>query len=298
MKSSIWAIFSGLAVLTAIPASASNGTFNFTSGYSNSDLSSYSVTVGGVTATATALYATGTGSGPGTGAANKFQAGKVGEYTGAGMGICENQYSTNCSSPNHQIDNGTNASRWAYNPPNDFEFMLIQFSTAVNLSQIQLGNYGTNGSYSADPFLSTYFTSISSAGLSSITSALEATTVGGVAGTDGFSAAQSGTCVTGQPKLGVGGNGNGSYNDNCKVNGNGIVNLNGTDVTYLLFGASTASANVNNGYFKIQDLTASQYTGGSYTGGTQSATPEPATFGLIGSALAALGLIARKRKLS
>jgi len=270
-KSLLYALF-GLAAIAAVPANAANSTFNFTTGATNSDMSYYSVTVGGVTATAVAFYATG-----GNTPTSKISSGQVGEYSGAGLGICESQGGGNCTSPNHQVDNGPNNSGY-----NVFEFMLIEFSTAVNLKQIQLGNYGSNGT-AADPFLTTYLTSGSTSSLSAVESALEATTVGAVSGTDGFSAATQGTCLTNQSALGAGGNGNGSYNDNCQVNGNGIENLVGAGVTYLLIGASDLAANVGQDYFKIQDL--------SFT-----STPEPATFGVIGFALAGLGLIARKRK--
>jgi hypothetical protein len=288
MKSSALAALFGLATL-AVPTNAATSTFNFTtgspagSGNSNSDLSSYSVTAGGVTATAVAFYATGTSTAPGTGSSNHLigptsaGAPQVGEYSGAGLGICETQSGSNCTSPDHQISDGNNGSGSTY----DYEFMLIQFSTAVNLSQIQLGNWGTNGT-TTNPFGVTYFTSSSSSSLSSIESSLETSTVGGVTG-DGFTAQAAPTCSTGVAALGGGTNGNGSYNDNCSVNGNGVEGLNGTAVTYLLIGASTSGAGSD--YFKIQDLNFSL-----------TATPEPATFGLIGFALAGLGLIARKRK--
>jgi hypothetical protein len=78
-------------------------------------------------------------------------------------------------------------------------------------------------------------------------------------------------------------------NDNCNTNcgaGNIITDtLTGTDVTYLLIGAAYNSSN-NNDTFKIQDLSVTSLT----------PTPEPATFGLIGFALAGISLIARKRK--
>jgi hypothetical protein len=284
-KSDLLALF-GVAVLAAVPSNAATSTFNFTtgapagSGTSNGDLSSYSVTTSGVTATAVAFYATGTNAGPGSGdlvGPTSSGAPQVGEYSGAGMGICETQSGTNCDSPNHQISDGNNGS----GTTDDYEFMLIQFSTAVNLSQIQLGNWGTNGT-TTDPFGVTYFTSSSSSSLSSIESSLETSTVGGITG-DGFTAQSAPTCLTGVAALGGGSSGSGSYNDNCSVNGNGVETLNGTAVTYLLIGASTSGSGSD--YFKIQDVI-----------GSRTATPEPATFGLIGFALAGLGLIARKSK--
>ena len=60
------------------------------------------------------------------------------------------------------------------------------------------------------------------------------------------------------------------------------------DVTYLLIGASITDANAD--YFKIQDINANAYNS------TNPSTPEPATFGLIGLALAGLGAYSRKRR--
>jgi hypothetical protein len=78
-------------------------------------------------------------------------------------------------------------------------------------------------------------------------------------------------------------------NDNCATNcgsGDTITDtLAGNNVTYLLIAAAYNSGN-NNDTFKIQNLSVNSLT----------ATPEPATFGLIGFALAGIGLIARKRK--
>lgn len=79
-------------------------------------------------------------------------------------------------------------------------------------------------------------------------------------------------------------------NDTCTTNcgtGNTITdNLAGNNVTYLLIAAAYNSGN-NNDTFKIQNVVVNSLT----------ATPEPGTFGLIGIALAGIGLIARKRKL-
>jgi hypothetical protein len=78
-------------------------------------------------------------------------------------------------------------------------------------------------------------------------------------------------------------------NDNCTshcASGDTITdNLAGNNVTYLLIAAAYNSGD-NNDTFKIQNLTVTSLT----------ATPEPATFGLIGISLAGIGLIARKRK--
>jgi len=257
-------------------------------------------TSNGITATAYAFEATGTNS-PAT---NRFgptsrsgNAPSVGEYSGNGFGICEgsnqNSNGNDCKQPNHQVNNGPNtgtgtASACSSTNKCDFEFMLILFSSAVDLNQIQLGNWGTTGTNS-NPFVSTYWTSASMATLSQIETDLEATNVNGVAGTDGFSAETAGACSGGgstSNNIGGGNRGGGSYVDNCAVNGNGLTNLSTGAVTYMLFGASVASGQSGQDFFKIQDISFSPAT----------ATPEPATFGFIGLSLAGLGLLSRKRR--
>ena len=300
MKNLILSALFGLAAIAAVPAIASPSyTFDFTS--------ALNPTSGGITATAYAFEATSTGYSGGnpTGYTNLYGPTSTGNnaptatvYSGAGTGICEgsgqNGNSHDCSAPpNHQVDNGPNTAdngdpTCSSGTPCDFEFVLIKFGAAVNLSQLQLGNFGTEGS-TADPFITTYWTSTSTASLGVIEGDLEGKTVGTVAGTDSFSAETPGTCTTGVASLGATTNGAGStYNDNCAVNGNGVVNLTGSSVTYLLIGASVANGQSNQDYFKIQDLSANLPT----------ATPEPATFGLIGLSLAGLGWYNRKRKLS
>jgi hypothetical protein len=299
MKNSILSALFGLAAIAAIPAFAATSNFDFTGTGGNPF-----VTAGGVTATAYAFEATGTtysGSNPTAftslygPTSNGNNAPSLGVYSGDGLGICEgsnqNSHSDDCSAPpNHQIDNGpnnvnSNAAACSASNPCDYEFMLIQFTAAINLSQIQLGNFGSTGS-ATDPFAATYWTSSSALGVSAIESNLEATTVGNVANTDNFSTETQTSCTTGVTALGGGQNGNGAtYNDNCLVNGNGVDNVSGSGVTYLLIGASVASGQSGQDFFKIQDLS------------FNSATPEPATFGLIGLSLAGLGLLRRKRKL-
>jgi hypothetical protein len=295
MKNPIKLVLFGLAVIAAIPANASTSAFNFTGSIASS-------TVGGITATAYAFEATGAGTSPTTTLYGPTSTGNnapsLGIYSGNGLGVCEgtnqNSNSNDCSSPNHQVDNGpnnTSGAEAACSSGNscDFEFILFQFGAAVDLSQIQLGNFGSNGT-ATNPFGATYWTSSSALSLSSIETDLEGKTTSGVAGTDNFSTQTQTSCATGQAALGAGGDGaGGSYNDGCALNTNGVDNLSGTGVTYLLIGASLASGQSGQDFFKVQDI--------SFTASSQQgATPEPATFGLIGLSLAGLGILRKRRK--
>lgn len=290
MKGFSIAMILGAAMLMAAPSFAATTTFDFTdcgaagSSSCSSNLGAYSVTVGSYTATAVAFYVNGTSSGPTTSAT--ITNGEVGSYSGAGIGICENQTGDNCASPNHQIDNGANTTLSGGNGSgtDSYEFMLISFGAAVNLNQVTLGNYGsTTTSGSSNPFYSTYFTSSSSDSISQMESALEATSLGSLTNTGfGTTGSQEG-CTTGSSTATL------TSNSACAVNDTGInENLSGTGVTYLLIGASTTT-NLNYDFFKLQDLSV------SYQSGTGSSTPEPATFGLLGLALCGLGVYKRKR---
>jgi hypothetical protein len=281
----LWAILGG-ALLLVVPAGATTTTYQFDFAACGevgnpgctSNVSAYSVSSSGVTATATAYFLEGTNNTFNGNAA--FQTGQVGAYSNAGLGICETQSGGNCGVPYHQMDNYNNPG--GNSAPADFEFMLIQFSAAVNLSSIQLGNWGV-ASGSANPFYATYLVSSSANAIS-----LAGTTYSQLtSGTDGFSAAMTTSCTSGVT-LEDGSNGNGgSTTSNCAVNGNAVDNLSGTNVTYLLIGASTTQ-NLNEDFFKIQDLNANH--------GGPSPTPEPATFALFGIALIGFGMFGRKRK--
>jgi hypothetical protein len=277
MKKYILAAALGSAVILAVPAFATttNYVFNFTAcgtgngaGACNDNISAYASTSNGVTATAVGMYySVGNGGSFNNGASTGvLNVGDLGAYSGAGLGACEST-AANCNPPLHQIDNGTNG----ISANDDFEFLLIKFSAAVDLSSIQLGNYG-NGN--ADPFKITYYTS--TAALNSLGS-LAGTTLGSG---NSFSSNQSQSSQST-----TGGSSCVSGSTLCVDNLSGAA-TNG--VTYLLIGASIGDNGTD--YFKIQDISASS------TSNNQSATPEPATFGMIGLALAGLGVYGRKRK--
>jgi hypothetical protein len=283
MKSSILAALCGIAVIAAVPASATTSGFDFTqcgtssnyygdrqtesgscgsAGYSNTS-NSFSETVTGIgTVTATA-YTTGTGASNRAGTAiTSGTNAVVGQYTGYGLGVCsigDTDYSTShpangCDVPTHQVDDS-----------GSYEFILFTFSTAVDISNITLANFGGGPlnavglSYWVDP--------------SSLTTIpAGATTV--LCGTSGAP-----TCPTSEG--GTNGIGTGSWTTNL----NGTSGL--TDVTTLLV---AADLNETDDYFKVQGLSVTDFHA--------AATPEPATFGMLGLALAGIGIYARKRQLS
>jgi hypothetical protein len=220
----------------------------------------------------------GTSAGPGSA---DFKAGSTGYYAGNGMGVCETGAglpNNDCASPNHQINNGTDVNLTSGGQSGStyyYEFILMQFvGASVNLQSMTLGNFGTNGS-TTNPFGATYWTYTGSDTLTQMEAALGGTTAGNLGNISGFSGATSTTCTSG-----------------CSVNATGVTDaLTGSNVTYLLFGASISSG-AGSDFFKLQDLNIAGVT----TTNSVSPTPEPATFGLVGLALAGLGIYGRKRK--
>ena len=261
MKKLLFSAISGLLAILATPLFATNTPMVFDfggtgsgntysgsliSGYTN-QYSSFSDTVGGVTATITAWSTVDNTAG------SKFSssASVIGQYSGGnGLGVCSPADGTiaacNGTAPQHQIDN-TGA----------FEFLLIQFSSAVDLNSVLLKNFSST----VDMDL-TYWTSTSSTALTT--------------GTDGPGSLPAG--FSGPTSIDCGGSGQPA----CVAGGlTDTFTVNKTGVKSLLVGTSSTNADGIADAFKLSQVSA--------TLSNPTATPEPATFGMIGLALLGLG---------
>ena len=205
-----------------------------------------------VTATVTAYSTTGSGTSASTvGFTGTVSQASADEYTGNGVGICSvNDGSLSgciATAPQHQVDNqyGT-------------EYLVINFSQAIDLTNVVLKNFGTCSGCSVDMDMSYWTSTTSLSSLSSIP-------------TTGWTS------------------------DNCSGSGciaSGLTDslvVNGTGVKTLIIAAGTFSGNDSNfDYFKVSSLTGTTYS--QIVG-----TPEPASFLLIGSGLLAGALFGRRR---
>jgi len=233
--------------------SATSGNYVF-SGYSQTDDG------GSVTNSATmTAWEIATSANPST---TDLSGAYTGFYTGYGVGICSTVEGPGCSPPNHQIDNANG----------DYELMEFQFSTPVDITQIQLANFGTDEN--EVNMISTIFSSSSTINLATTTlSTLEAS-----------DNQQTYNCTN-----------DGSSGSNCSTNetwsdssGNPVVVLNDSlnDIKTLIIAAKIGDSGQNSDFFKVQSIIAQNYV----------ATPEPATFGLVGLALVGFGLFRRRNK--
>jgi hypothetical protein len=281
---------------TVVPATATTSGFDFTecgtssnyygvaqtensscgsASYSNTS-GSFSQTIGAganaITVTATAYVTTTDSNAVNT----PLESGKyatIGQYTGNGIGVCsatDPGYSVSnpngCSVPSHQVDDS-----------GDYEFVLLTFSTPVNINSITLANFGaTSGTETQflDQMGFTYWGNPTS----------EASIIAGgtslQCGVSGDTA-----CPTSEGNgSGIGTTASsGSWTSGFGTNGQSTLSA----VTSLLIASNLSETD---DFFKIQGLFVSK---GSGQGG---ATPEPSTFGMLGLALAGFGLYGRRRK--
>jgi hypothetical protein len=251
-----------LALLSAVTASASQVTFNFTNapgGGDNAPGNSLSMTVGGVTVAETAWSLAST-----TSNTDFFKA-ALDDYNGTnlGPGVCSasDPSGAGCSSPYDQIDNSNTSGRPSTNGPD--EFVMFQFSTPIQLSGggLTITNYAP-----IDGFTNVNLTY--------------------------YTASTSLTTSTALSTLGTG----------MTINANGgsgepITDAfsSGNDVTYLVVGASVPDAQAGSmvDSFKLNSLAVQT---GSISVATAQivASPEPATLVLIGLGLLGFGIYGRK----
>jgi hypothetical protein len=203
---------SAALLLTASGAANASTIFNFagaTDSEGNSYGNSLSLSSGTLTVTETAFYLSNNFT-----TSSKFGLAAVDDYNGTnlGLGVCSPN-DPSCSNPYHQMDNYQGD-----------EFIVFQFSQAVNLSSIQITNYAPIGSTS-DVDL-TYFTA--STGLTTNT------TLGSLGTGTTVTQNCTGTACQGTPF---------------------VDSMSGSNVTYLIVAASVSNTDGTTDAFKINDLT-------------------------------------------
>lgn len=203
----------GLTVLIAGAMTAAPLTWDVRSGSStqSSNLgtgfgNTYTFNNLGITATITAWGLTGS-------SGTRFQPGQLGRWS-FGMGVCNANEGANCGSPDHQVDNA-----------NGVDFVLIQFSSPILLSSVQIQPYGN---YDTDV---SYFTGNTAAGLN-----LNGKSIADLAAL-GFGAVSTDLA-------------------NASTNARSVV-INSSPVNALLFGARLPGGDPQCDYFKVQVISGS-----------------------------------------
>jgi hypothetical protein len=234
-----------LAVALAAAGSANASTiFDFADNQANSLDKSFGDSL---TLTVSGITVTETGwSVASTKGTTHFAPAAIDNYNGSlwGLGVCSSRDpgGMSCLNPYHQIDN---ADRWGL--PGGDEFVMLQFSEPVSLDSIEVSNYAAmNGSTAVDL---TYYT-----------------------------ASDALTTNTTLASLGAGTTINADSGSGTQV----ALGLSGSNVRYLIVGASVPDSGTQIDSFKLNALSV-------------TTTPEPATFGVTAFCLAALG-IARLRR--
>ncbi len=182
-----------------------------------------------------------------TNGSTHFAQAAVDNYNGPvwGLSVCSSNDPAGmyCLSPYHQIDNVNTSGL-----PGGDEFVMLQFSKPVDLSGIEVANYSSmDGSTAVDL---TYYTAS--------TPLTTNTTLASLGG---------GTTI----------------NANSGSGRQVSLNMSGSNVTYLIVGASVPDAGTKVDSFKLNALLV-------------TTTPEPATFGVTAFCLAALGIASLRRE--
>ena len=183
-----------------------------------------------------------------------FQTAQVRNFNGGGLGTCDQLEGLNCSSANHTVDNVGN-----------LNFIMFQFSQAVNITNVNVNAYGTNKDADATYFLGNTFQNSYNLSGKTLTTILK---------------------PTGEFFGGVNSNVTEGQNNYNHVIGAPLGSIN-----TLLFGGSVSTTDVDD-YFKVRSITFTV----DPTGGTGNPVPEPTTYLTLGAALLAFGAYRRNKQ--